>query len=216
MTNINWSNFKNDENSILFYNVQKRFSIGDENWEIRHGTHYTTRRIAMNKENVYSTSIEGFTIRFATIDDTKLILQFIKDLAEYEKLLDEVTATEEILKKSIFEKGQAEVVIGEYDGEAVGFALFFHNFSTFLGKANLYLEDLFVKPEMRGKGFGKVLLSFLGKIAIDRDCGRLDWWCLDWNTSSIEFYKEMGAKPMSDWTVYRVEGLKLKELADKL
>ncbi len=162
----------------------------------------------------YNTNIEGFVIRFATEKDVPLILRFIKDLAEYEKMLEEVVATEEGLQKSLFDKEQAEVIIAEEYGRPVGFALFFHNYSTFLGKANLYLEDLFVKPEYRGKGFGKALLSFLGKIAVDRDCGRLDWWCLDWNTSSIEFYKEMGAIPMDEWTVYRVEGEKLKRLAE--
>lgn len=163
---------------------------------------------------IYNTNIEGFVIRFATEKDVPLILRFIKDLAEYEKMLEEVVATEEGLQQSLFDKEQAEVIIAEEYGRPVGFALFFHNYSTFLGKANLYLEDLFVKPEYRGKGYGKALLSFLGKIAVDRDCGRLDWWCLDWNTSSIEFYKEMGAIPMDEWTVYRVEGEKLKKLAE--
>lgn len=165
-------------------------------------------------EIYFETSKENFKIRFATVEDVPLILQFIKDLADYENLLHEVVATEDILRTSLFENRQAEVIIGEYMGTPVGFALFFHNFSTFLGKSNLYLEDLFVKPEARGKGFGKILLAFLGKIAVDRGCGRLDWWCLDWNTSSIDFYKEMGANPMSDWTVYRVEGEKLVELSD--
>ena len=163
--------------------------------------------------NLYKTNIEGFKIRFATEDDVPLILEFIKALADYEKMLDEVVATEEGLKESLFVKNQAEVILGEEDGKPVGFALFFHNYSTFLGKANLYLEDLFVKPEYRGKGYGKTLLSFLGKIAVDRNCGRLDWWCLDWNTTSIEFYKEMGAIPMDEWTVYRVEGKKLQRLS---
>lgn len=154
-----------------------------------------------------------FEIRFATVEDVPLILEFIKDLADYEELLNEVVATEEILKESIFVKNQAEVIIGEENGKPVGFALFFHNFSTFLGKANLYLEDLFVKPENRGKGYGKRLLSYLGKIAVERNCERLDWWCLDWNTSSIEFYKSLGAIPMDDWTVYRMQGEALKDLA---
>ena len=162
---------------------------------------------------IYRTNIEGFEIRFATEDDVPLILEFIKALADYEKMLDEVVATEEGLKESLFVKNQAEVILGEEDGKPVGFALFFHNYSTFLGKANLYLEDLFVKPEYRGKGYGKTLLSFLGKIAVDRNCGRLDWWCLDWNTTSIEFYKEMGAIPMDEWTVYRVEGEQLQRLS---
>lgn len=164
--------------------------------------------------STYKTNTEGFEIRFATAEDVPLILDFIKDLAEYEKMLDGVVATEEGLKESLFDKKQAEVIIGEESGEPVGFALFFHNYSTFLGKANLYLEDLFVKPDYRGKGYGKTLLSFLGKIAVDRDCGRLDWWCLNWNTTSIDFYKEMGAIPMDEWTVYRVEGEKLIRLAN--
>jgi GNAT superfamily N-acetyltransferase len=147
-----------------------------------------------------------FTIRTATKNDLSLILQFIKQLAEYEKLLHEVIATEEILRKSLFEQKMAEVVIGEEDGKPVGFALFFHNFSTFLGKPGIYLEDLYVKPEYRGKGYGKKLLSHLAKLAIERDCGRLDWSCLDWNEPSIKFYKSLGAVPMEDWTVFRLTG----------
>lgn len=164
----------------------------------------------------YETSIPNLKIRTAVLEDVPLILQFIKDLADYEGLLDEVVATEEILRSSLFEKKQAEVIIAEYDTKPIGFALFFHNFSTFLGKANLYLEDLFVKPEARGLGAGKALLACLAKIAVDRDCGRLDWWCLDWNESSIRFYKQMGAVPMSDWTVYRVDGDRLPALAKQL
>ncbi len=166
-----------------------------------------------HETTTYPTGIEGFTIRFATEKDTGLILEFIKGLAAYEKMLEEVVATEKGLQETLFEKRQAEVVIGEEEGGPVGFALFFHNYSTFLGKANLYLEDLFVLPKYRGKGYGKTLLAFLGKIALDRDCGRLDWWCLDWNTSSIDFYKEMGAEAMDEWTVYRVQGENLKRLA---
>lgn len=162
------------------------------------------------------TKIPNFQIRFATEKDTKLILTFIKELAEYENLLKEVVATEEILHNSLFVKKQAEVIIGEYNGEPVGFALFFHNFSTFLGKANLYLEDLYVQPQMRGLGFGKALFSALARIAIERDCGRLDWWCLDWNEPSIKFYKKLGAIPMDEWTVYRVEKEALKNLSDSL
>lgn len=164
----------------------------------------------------YETSIPNLKIRTAVLEDVPLILQFIKDLADYEGLLDEVVATEEILRDSLFEKKQAEVIIAEHNEAPIGFALFFHNFSTFLGKANLYLEDLFVKPEARGLGAGKALLACLAKIAVDRDCGRLDWWCLDWNESSIRFYKQMGAVPMSDWTVYRVDGDRLPALAKQL
>lgn len=164
----------------------------------------------------YETSVEALTIRMAAAEDTPLILEFIKALADYEGMLDEVVATEELLGVTLFEKRQAEVIFAEYKGEPVGFALFFHNFSTFLGKANLYLEDLFVKPEARGLGAGKALLACLARIAVERDCGRLEWWCLDWNEPSIIFYKEMGAKPMDDWTVYRVDGEALPALAARL
>ncbi len=152
-------------------------------------------------------------IRFATAEDTPLIISFIKALAEYEKMLDQVVATEEGLLETLFVKKQAEVILAEVGDQAVGFALFFHNYSTFLGKANLYLEDLFVMPEHRGKGYGKQLLCTLAKIAIERDCERLDWWCLDWNTSSVAFYKDMGAVPMDEWTVFRVQGDRLKRMA---
>ena len=164
----------------------------------------------------YETGVEGFRIRFAQESDVGLILKFIKELADYEELLHEVVATEEILMESLFVKKQAEVIIGEYKGEPAGFALFFHNFSTFLGKANLYLEDLYVDPAFRGKGLGKTLLSCLGRIAVERGCERLDWWCLDWNKSSIDFYLQMGAKPMDEWTVYRVDGENLPKLADMM
>lgn len=162
-----------------------------------------------------STKIEGFKLRFAEEKDVALILKFIKDLASYENMLDKVQATEEILMDSIFKRRMAEVIIGEYEDKPVGFALFFHNFSTFLGQPGIYLEDLFVKPEMRGKGFGKVILSFLAKLALERNCGRLEWWCLDWNEPSIKFYRQMGAVPMDEWTVYRVSGQALSELSDK-
>lgn len=150
------------------------------------------------------TKIKNYNLRFAEEKDVPLILEFVKELAEYEKLLQDVVATESSLKESLFERKMAEVIIGEYDSKPVSFALFFHNFSTFLGKPGIYLEDLYVKPEMRGKGFGKVILSFLGKLAIERNCGRLEWSCLNWNKPSIKFYKELGAIPMEDWTVYRV------------
>ncbi|WP_291567242.1 MULTISPECIES: GNAT family N-acetyltransferase [unclassified Clostridium] len=161
-----------------------------------------------------NTKVKDFNLRFAEEKDIPLVLEFIKELADYEKLLHEVVATEEILKESLFERKVAEVVIGEYEGKPVGFALFFHNFSTFLGRPGIYLEDLYVKPEMRGKGFGKILLSFLAKLAVDRNCGRLDWWCLDWNEPSIKFYKQIGAVPMDEWTVYRVHNEALSNLAE--
>lgn len=167
----------------------------------------------MNK--IIDTKVKDFKIRLAEEDDTKLILDFIKELADYENLLNEVVATEEILYDSLFVRKKAEVIIGEYKGEPVGFALFFHNFSTFLGRPGIYLEDLYVKPEMRGKGLGKIMLSYLGKLAVERNCGRLEWWCIDWNEPSIEFYKGMGAKPMDEWTVYRVDDVALSNLANE-
>ncbi len=155
-----------------------------------------------------------FDFRFAEEKDAALILQFIKELSAYEKMLDDVVATEELLKEWIFEKGKAEVIFALEDGEEVGFALFFHNFSTFLGRAGIYLEDLFVKPEHRGKGYGKGLLKKLAQIAVERGCGRLEWWCLDWNKPSIDFYLSLGAEPMEDWTTYRIAGDTLRKMAE--
>lgn len=151
--------------------------------------------------------------RFATENDTALILRFIKDLADYEGLGDQVVATEALIKEWIFEKQKAEVIFVLESGKEVGFALFFHNFSTFLGRAGLYLEDLYVCPEHRGKGFGKGLIRKLAKIAVERGCGRLEWWCLDRNRPGIEFYLSLGAEPMEDWTVYRLSGETLLSLA---
>ena len=154
-----------------------------------------------------------FTIRFATQEDVPTILYFIRELAIYEHMLDEVVADEALLRQWIFEKQKAEVLLAEEDGRSVGFALFFHNFSTFLGRAGIYLEDLFVRPEYRGRGYGKALLKKLAAIAVERGCGRLEWSCLDWNRPSIDFYRSLGAVPMSDWTVYRVTGQTLQDLA---
>ncbi|MDR0878244.1 MAG: GNAT family N-acetyltransferase [Treponema sp.] len=154
-------------------------------------------------------------LRFAEKKDTALILEFIRLLAEYEHLLDQAQASEADLHKFIFKEKKAEVIICEYDTVPAGFALFFHNFSTFLGRPGIYLEDLFVKPYFRGKGLGKLLLSFIAKIAADRNCGRLEWSCLNWNEPSIAFYKSQGARPLSEWTTYRVTGEGLKELAFK-
>ena len=151
--------------------------------------------------------------RFAVETDTALILQFIRKLAEYEKMLDQVVADEDLLREQLFEKRQAEVIFALEDGKEVGFALFFHNFSTFLGRSGLYLEDLFVLPEHRGKGYGKALLAKLASIAVERGYGRMEWWCLDWNTPSIEFYKSLGALPMDEWTVYRITGKTLTDMA---
>ncbi|HKL75524.1 MAG TPA: GNAT family N-acetyltransferase [Halanaerobiales bacterium] len=156
---------------------------------------------------------DDFNIRFAQRKDTELVLKFIKELADYEELLDEVIADEETLEESLFDREMAEVIIAEYKDKPVGFALFFHNFSTFLGKPGIYLEDLYVKPEYRGNGFGKKLLAFLADLTVKRDCGRLEWWVLDWNKSSIDFYESLGAKAMDEWTVYRLTGKSLQELA---
>lgn len=150
------------------------------------------------------------TFRYAVRKDIPLILQFIRDLAEYEVVADEAT-----LEEWIFDQKKAEVIFAMQEGKEVGFALFFHNFSTFLGRAGLYLEDLFVLPEYRGKGYGKQILQKLAAIAVERKCGRLEWWCLDWNQSSIDFYLSLGAEPMSDWTVYRISGDTLQDLAQE-
>ena len=146
--------------------------------------------------------------------DVALILDFIKRLAEYENMSDEVIADERTLEEWIFDKKKAEVIFALEGDKEVGFALFFHNFSTFLGRAGIYLEDLFVLPEYRGKGYGKAILKKLAGIAVSRGCGRLEWWCLDWNKPSIDFYLSMGAEQMSDWTVYRVAGEGLRELSE--
>ena len=151
--------------------------------------------------------------RKADRKDVALILEFIRELADYEKMLDEVVATPELLEKWIFDERKAEVIFAMEGEREVGFALFFHNFSTFLGRAGIYLEDLYVRPECRGKGYGKALLKELARIAVERGCGRLEWWCLDWNQPSIDFYLSLGAEPMKDWTVYRIAGETLKTLA---
>ena len=152
--------------------------------------------------------------RFAKREDTDLILYFIKELALYEKMLDEVVADEKTLEEWIFDKQKAEVIFVMENEKKVGFALFFHNFSTFLGRAGIYLEDLFVLPEFRKRGYGKALLKRLAAIAVERGCGRLEWWCLDWNKPSIDFYLSLGAKPMSDWTTYRITGDTLRRMAE--
>lgn len=153
------------------------------------------------------------TYRFAERKDIPKILYFIKELANYEKMLDQVIADEKTLEEWIFDKQKAEVIFAVVKNDEVGFALFFHNFSTFLGRAGIYLEDLYVKPEHRKKGYGKGLLKQLAKIAVERGCGRLEWWCLDWNKPSIDFYLSLGAEPMKDWTVYRLTGDTLKNMA---
>lgn len=158
---------------------------------------------------------ERLTFRKAERKDVPLILRFIKELANYEKMLDEVVADEATLETWIFDKQKAEVIFALEGEKEVGFALFFHNFSTFLGRAGIYLEDLYVRPEYRGKGYGKAILKKLASIAVERGCGRLEWWCLDWNKPSIDFYLSLGAEPMSDWTVYRIAGDTLTQLAEE-
>jgi GNAT superfamily N-acetyltransferase len=158
----------------------------------------------------------SLSIRFARREDLPLIAQFIRDLAEYERLAHEVRFDEAVLGDRLFgARPYAEVLIGEVDGEPQGFALFFHNFSTFEGKPGLYLEDLFVRPEARGSGLGKALLAALAQIAVERDCARLEWSVLDWNEPSIAFYKSFGARFLDEWTGMRVDGEALAELAVK-
>ena len=154
------------------------------------------------------------SFRFAAREDTPKILAFIRALAEYEQMADQVVASEELLERQLFDQNAAEVLFALEDGLEVGFALFFHNFSTFLGRAGLYLEDLYVLPEHRGKGYGKALLRQLARIALQRGCGRMEWWCLDWNRPSINVYLSLGAEPMSDWTVYRLSGETLAALGE--
>ena len=154
------------------------------------------------------------TIRPATEADLGTIEELIRALAEYERMADEVVMDAELLRKGLFgDRPYAEVLIAEVDDEAVGFALFFHNFSTFVGRPGIYLEDLFVKPEHRGSGLGKALLKRLAEITVERDCGRMEWAVLDWNEPSIGFYKKLGARPNDDWTVYRLTGEALQKLA---
>ena len=152
-------------------------------------------------------------IRTAAEEDCGLILRFIRELAAYEKMEDQVVSSEELLREWIFEKKKAEVIFVCEDEQEVGFALFFHNFSTFLGRAGIYLEDLFVLPAYRRKGYGKALLRELSRICLERGCGRLEWACLDWNKPSIDFYRSLGAVAMDEWTTYRLTGKTLEEMA---
>ena len=156
----------------------------------------------------------ALSFRFAVREDTPLILSFIKALADYERMADQVVADEALLAEQLFDRGGAEVLFSLEDGKEVGFALFFHNFSTFLGRAGLYLEDLYVLPEKRGRGYGKALFQQLARLARERGYGRMEWWCLDWNRPSIDFYLSLGAEPMSDWTVYRLSGETLEALGE--
>jgi GNAT superfamily N-acetyltransferase len=160
------------------------------------------------------TSVDGLQLRLAQRSDVGQILQFITALAEYEKLLDQVVATEQKLLDTLFgDKPYAEVVIAEYQQQPAGFALFFHNYSTFLAKPGLYLEDLFVLPELRGKGIGKALITYLAQLAVSRDCGRLEWSVLDWNQPAIDFYQSLGATMLHDWRINRVTGASLQQMA---
>lgn len=154
-----------------------------------------------------------FTIRPARPEETGLILDFIKKLADYEKCTNDVVADESTLYRSLFEEHSAEVVFGEENGSVIGFALYFYNFSTFVGRKGLYLEDLFILPEKRGRGYGKAFLKYLAGIAVERGCGRMEWICLDWNESALKVYRSIGAKPLSDWTVQRLDEPALKLFA---
>lgn len=153
------------------------------------------------------------TFRFAEKKDAPIILDFIKGIAEYEKMSDDVVTTTEMIEEWIFEKKTAEVIFAIAEGDEVGFALFFHNFSTFVGRAGLYLEDIFVKKEYRKKGYGKALFKKLAEIALERNCGRMEWVCLDWNKPSIDFYMSLGAKPMHEWTLYRLTDKQLQDIS---
>ncbi|SHH11126.1 L-amino acid N-acyltransferase YncA [Anaerosphaera aminiphila DSM 21120] len=161
----------------------------------------------MNKNNL--------TFRYATVDDIPLVLSFIKELAEYEKMSEDVIATEDLLREMLFEKKRAEVFFALLDESEIGFALFFHNFSTFLGRAGLYLEDIYIQPQYRGNGYGKQIFKELSSIALERGCGRLELLCLDWNQPSIDFYKSMGAEPLNEWTVHRITSDKFKSIIEK-
>ena len=156
--------------------------------------------------------MKNTTFRFAKKEDTLLILEFIKELAIYEKMENLVVADKETIANWLFDKGRAEVIFALEDGKEVGFVLFFHNFSTFLGRAGIYIEDLFVKPEFRKRGHGKGLIKEVARICVERNCGRLEFCCLDWNKPSIDFYLSLGATPLNDWTTYRFEGQSLSNL----
>ena len=164
-----------------------------------------------------ATSIPGYVLREATEEDVPLVLSFIRGLAEYEKIAHKVTATEDLLRESLFgDRKSAEVILGYYRDEPVAFALFYHTYSTHLGRPGLFLEDLFVKPAMRKKGFGKALLSYLARLARERNCRRFEWCVLDWNEPDLKFYRSIGAVTLDDWTVHRLEGEALKKLSDEL
>ena len=156
---------------------------------------------------------DNFAIRPARLEEAGLVLEFIKKLAVYEKCADEVVADEATLRHSLFVEHSAEVVFAEENGEVIGFALFFHNFSTFVGRKGLYLEDLFILPEKRGKGYGKAMLKYLARLAVERNCGRMEWICLDWNQNALKVYRSIGAIPLDEWTVQRLDEHALKSFA---
>lgn len=165
--------------------------------------------------SIISTRINGLELRLATETDVPAILSFIQQLADYEKLSDQVVATEQKLRDTLFaDHPYAEVVLANYQGKDVGFALFFHNYSTFLAKPGIYLEDLFVEPSCRGLGVGKALITYLAKLAVERDCGRLEWSVLDWNQPAIDFYQSLGAVMLHDWRINRVTGSTLTQMAE--
>ena len=160
-------------------------------------------------------ALEDFKIRFADENDMGLVLDFIKKLAAYEKRLREVVATKDDIREVFFERKIAEAIIGEYDGKPVGFAIFFYNFSTFMGRPGIYIEDMYVNPEVRSKGIGTLMFAFIAKLAVERKCARLEWTVLHWNESSIDFYKKMGAVAKDEWEIYKMDGIALKKLAKK-
>jgi GNAT superfamily N-acetyltransferase len=158
----------------------------------------------------------GFTIRFAEEKDAETVFGMVRELATYEKLLDSLEATEEQFRNSLFHGGVAETILGECDGRVVGYAIFFSNFSTFVGRVGIYIEDLYVKPEVRGRGFGEAMFAYIAKLAVERECGRLEWSCLNWNAPSIAFYEKMGAKRLDDWTMFRLSGKALEQTAGRV
>jgi len=164
---------------------------------------------------IIRTRHKDFILRFAEENDSGLILEFIKKLADYEKRINEVSAEESDIKESLFKNKYAEAIIGEYKGMPVSFAIFFHNFSTFLGKPGIYIEDIFVEQKMRGKGFGSIIFTFFAKLAVERKCGRVEWSVLTWNEPSIKFYEKLGAALKSEWMLYKLSGKSLKNLAHK-
>ena len=161
------------------------------------------------------TKIKGFKLRKTFKEDVDLILSLIKEIADYENMLDEVIATKESIKESIFEKKQAEVMIAEFNGNPIGYVLYFFNYSTFLGRAGFYLEDIYIRKEYRGMGIGKEIFKVISKIAHENGCKRMEWSCLNWNTPSIKFYKSLGAVPMDGWTVYRLNEDNIKNIINK-